>query len=423
MKKLIPVFIVFFICFCKNLSAQNLQYVRTVIDTLAAPGMHGRGYVNDGDKIAAQYIAQSFKDLNLKSFNDNYYQEFKFPINTFPDNMRLCINGINLTPGKDFVVDPSSGSLKGDFKVAVLNKELLQNEKKFLKFKNKDFSHKLMIVDDAGVEKESDKKLFKSMAANPFKAAGILLITDNKFTWSMSKKSLEHFVGKVQKNVIPSKLKNVSVNVNNRFIENYISQNVIGYVEGKEQPDSFIVFTAHYDHLGRMGTNTYFPGANDNASGTAMLLDLANHYTQFPGKYSIAFMAFSAEEVGLIGSEYYTSNPLFPLDKIKFLINLDLMGNGEEGITVVNGTVHEEEFKTLVKLNEQNNYLKEVMRRGKAANSDHYHFSEKGVKSFFIYTMGGSKAYHDIYDVPGQFSLSEYEDLFKLINDFVPTIH
>ena len=423
MKNLFPALLIFFICCCKSPSAQNLPYVRKVIDTLAAPGMHGRGYVNDGDKIAARYIAHSFKALNLKSFKGNYYQEFNFPINTFPGNMGLSINGIDLIPGKDFVADPSSGSGKGNFKAVVFNKEILENEKRFQKFKNTDFSHKLIIVDDAGVETDSLKNLFKAMASNPFKAEGVLMITDNKFTWSMSQKVFKHFVLKVQRNIIPPKVKEISVNVDTRHIDNYPSQNVIAYVEGREQPDSFIVFTAHYDHLGRMGTNTYFPGANDNASGTAMLLDLADYYTKHPPRYSVAFMAFSAEEVGLIGSAYYTEHLLFPLEKIKFLVNLDLMGNGEEGITVVNATEYDKEFKTLVALNAKNSYLKEVYPRGKAANSDHYHFSEKGVKAFFIYTMGGSKAYHDIYDTLDQLPLSEYEDLFQLFTDFVLTIH
>ena len=137
--------------------------------------------------------------------------------------------------------------------------------------------------------------------------------------------------------------------------------------------------------------------------------------------YCFVFIAFAGEEPGLIGSEYFTEHPLFALNKIKFLINLDLLGHGEEGITVVNGTLHKKEFATLVEINNENCYLAEVNIRGKAKNSDHYYFTEKGVPSFFIYTLGKNKAYHDIYDIPETLLFPEYNDLFHLLTDFIAT--
>ena len=192
-------------------------------------------------------------------------------------------------------------------------------------------------------------------------------------------------------------------------------------VRGSLYPDSFIVFTAHYDHLGRMGKQAIFPGANDNASGTAMIIDLARYYAQPANrlKCSILFIAFAGEEAGLIGSKYYTENPLLPLEQIRFLINLDLMGNGEDGVMVVNGALHEPEFNILDSLNKSQQLVKELGKRGKARNSDHYYFSEKGVPAFFLYTQGGSKAYHDIYDVPSAIKLDEFEDIKLLLQGFV----
>ena len=73
----------------------------------------------------------------------------------------------------------------------------------------------------------------------------------------------------------------------------------------------------------------------------------------------------------------------------------------------------------LVELNNRSNYVKQVKKRGKAANSDHFPFSEKGVPAFFIYTRGGIEAYHDIYDLPETLPLTEFEDVFKLIRDFI----
>jgi aminopeptidase YwaD len=85
---------------------------------------------------------------------------------------------------------------------------------------------------------------------------------------------------------------------------------------------------------------------------------------------------------------------------------------------VVNASVFPNEFALLKQVNEKGNYLIKVNSRGKAANSDHYFFSEKGVPAFFMYTLGGIKAYHDIYDISATLPLNEYEDLFNLLLKF-----
>jgi Zn-dependent M28 family amino/carboxypeptidase len=191
------------------------------------------------------------------------------------------------------------------------------------------------------------------------------------------------------------------------------------------QPDSFIVFTAHYDHLGMMGDNTMFPGAHDNASGVAMALDLMKHYANPDNKpyYSVVFIATAAEELGILGSKYFCANPLFGLEKIKFLINLDMVSTGDEGIMVVNGAVFTEEYDKLVKINTEKSYLKAISKRGEAKNSDHWFFYRNGVKCFFIYTLGGVSEYHNIYDKPEALPYTEYNDIFKLLTDFVKTFN
>ncbi|MCY1522427.1 Peptidase family M28 [compost metagenome] len=186
-------------------------------------------------------------------------------------------------------------------------------------------------------------------------------------------------------------------------------------VRGTKHPDSIILITAHYDHLGGMGKSTYFPGANDNASGVSFLLSMARYYAKNPQPYTIAFICFAAEEAGLIGSRYFTENPLLPLAHIRFLINLDLVGTGEQGATVVNATSFPAEFDRLTRINDKEKLLVKINQRGKAANSDHYFFSEKGVPAFFIYTQGGISAYHDVNDRAKTLPFTVYENLFKLL--------
>ncbi len=95
------------------------------------------------------------------------------------------------------------------------------------------------------------------------------------------------------------------------------------------------------------------------------------------------------------------------------------MGSGEEGITVVNATEYPKQFQQLFDINTKKNYLTTIKKRGKAANSDHYWFSENGVPAFFIYTMGPNKNYHDVFDTYENLSFNEYNDLIKLLGEFI----
>jgi aminopeptidase YwaD len=217
------------------------------------------------------------------------------------------------------------------------------------------------------------------------------------------------------------KTKRIKFRLDAQLIKNYQTQNVIGYIKGKTKPDSMVIISAHYDHLGRMGKKTYFPGANDNASGVSMMLELARHYAKPENQpdYTIFFMAFGAEEIGLLGSKYFTEHPYFFLTRIRFMINLDLLGTGDDGMMVVNGTVNPKEFSMLEAINKRKNYLPAIKKRGEAANSDHYYFSENGVPAFFFYTLGGITAYHDIYDKPQTLPLTKFKEVFLLISDFI----
>jgi Zn-dependent M28 family amino/carboxypeptidase len=171
-----------------------------------------------------------------------------------------------------------------------------------------------------------------------------------------------------------------------------------------------------------MGSDVYFPGANDNSSGVALLLTLAKYFSSQPHKYSVAFIATSAEEMGMLGSGHFVENPMFDLGSIVFLVNFDLAGTGEDGIKVVNGSIYKDKFDLLKNLNLEKNYVRSVQIRGPACNSDHCMFHEKGVPCFYIYTLGGIQAYHDIYDKPETLPLTSFENYSRLMIDFFENI-
>ncbi len=360
-----------------QLQAQDVAFARQVVDTLTSTYFWGRGYTKDGMQKAAAYIAGDFENLHLKSFGKTYLQSFNYDVNTFPANMEVELNGDELKPGEDFIVSPDSRGIKGKFELSQIDSVTWGNLK-----------------------------------------ARVFVQLEKKLTWSVSGHPEEYTMIQVDATKFNELPKKIKLDINNKEVENFDAANVIGYVRGTAMPDSFIFITAHYDHLGGMGSKTYFPGANDNASGIALMLNLARYYAAHPAKYSIAFIAFAGEEAGLLGSKYYTEHPLLPLKNISFLINTDLAGTGEEGITVVNASEFPVQFAMMNEVNDAGKYLVKINARGKAANSDHYFFTEKGVPAFFFYTLGGIKAYHDVFDKAATLPLTTHEALFKLIIGF-----
>jgi hypothetical protein len=358
--------------------AQDVASARKWIDTLTSPYFWGRGYTKNGMDKAADYLSQQFALLGLKPIKGNTFsQPFSYPANTFPGKMEVSINGKMLVPGIDFIISPDSRTVKA--------KSSLQQQ---------DSTH---FVD----------------AANR-----IVVSLEDKLTWSVAGDQGDYTVVQVDKKAISATPAAIKADIDSKMVPAFGASNVCGWVKGTVNPDSILVISAHYDHLGGMGDATYFPGANDNASGTSLLLGLAKYYAANPPPFTIAFISFAGEEAGLKGSKYFTDNPLFPLKNIRFVLNLDLQGTGDEGITVVNATEFPRAFSLLNEANDEGRLLAKINARGKAANSDHYWFTEKGVPAFFLYTLGGIKAYHDVFDRAETLPLTEYEDLFKLIVKF-----
>jgi len=412
---------------CNQLFAQDQTYARNLIDTLASPGMSGRGYVNDANNLASKYIASEMERVGLKDFGSGYFQQFSLPMNTFPDSVVLSVNGKHLTPGRDFTVAAFSPDVRGDFKIKMLKSKFFEKPGKLSRLKRKNLSDNLLLINRTGIQKENQRLVDSLVSVNFVNAAGFILQSDKeKLMWSVyrgnTQKTFPAF--EVLTSVMPEKPRHARCNINADFNAEVPVRNVIGYIQGTEVPDSFLVITAHYDHLGMMGSEALFPGANDNASGVSMMLDLARHFAlpENRPRYSMAFLAFAGEEAGLLGSQFYAANPFFPLSQISFLINLDMVGTGSEGITVVNGKTFTTQFDQLVKINADNEYILKVAQRGESCNSDHCPFYKEGVPAVFIYSMGKEfREYHNIYDRPEQLPLSEYEDIFRLIRDFIIT--
>ncbi|MBC7485856.1 MAG: M20/M25/M40 family metallo-hydrolase [Cytophagaceae bacterium] len=400
--------------------SQNMERVKTVIATLSSKQLHGRSPAFEGDRKASTYIESLFRDASLQPVGQSFLQHFSYDTQIFPKKMSLTINGKKLQPGVDFIIDPVSASGKGKAEILYLDST------HFLKTNNRvipDCKNKAVVFDQKYYARLNELPL--EVIQNIYSAACIIEYNHSKLTMSIASKPLSVPFFKLGTVDITSlKSGKCSFQLTSEWKKNYQSQNIVGMIKGSIQPDSFIVFSAHYDHLGHLGKKTYFPGANDNASGISMLNELAHYYSDSLHKpaYSILFIAFGAEEAGLIGSNYFTQHPTVSLKQIKFLLNMDIVGTGDESITVVNGTEYPIQFNRLDSLNKVNRLFPAVVKRGKAANSDHYFFTQKGVPAFFIYTNGKQKAYHDVFDKAETLPLSKYKELFTLFTLFAKTL-
>ncbi|MCI1752082.1 MAG: M28 family peptidase [Flavobacteriales bacterium] len=399
------------------LSAQHPASVtdiaRQYVDTLAAPGMHGRGYVQCGDSLAAEWLSAQFDRIGLEKLDGNRFQPFSFPVNTFPDSVKLRIGGKDLRPGLDFITDPASGSDHGAFNMLRITLEDLSVERKTQTWQT--LEGRIALLRFPATTNRDSLALFAKLAEEVAQHAPVIRQGGAKLTWSVALEALPHAVIELLEGVMPDTATVAVINVKNRLVPKHDARNVFGVVRSKKRNAPWVLVTAHYDHLGQMGPDAIFPGANDNASGTAMLLCLAEWFKAHPPKANLLFISFAGEEAGLLGSSWCAAHPPIDPQRVKLLVNLDLNGTGEDGITVVNAVEQKKVFDKLVAINKRSKDLPQVKPRGPACNSDHCPFAQLGVPAIFIYTMGGVSFYHDVQDRPETLPLTKFDGLYRTL--------
>ena len=178
---------------------------------------------------------------------------------------------------------------------------------------------------------------------------------------------------------------NFSIKIDHREIQ---SKNVVAKLEGGDKKDEYVIYTAHWDHLGRDTTlkgDQIFNGAADNASGCAALLDIAQAYTKLPTppRRSILFLSVTAEEKGLVGSKYYAEHPLYPLNKTAADINMDGINqwgrtNDFTVIGLGNSTL-DDDLTRILKADGRVVRPDAEPEKGFYYRSDHFEFAKEGV--------------------------------------------
>ncbi|MBN2777158.1 MAG: M28 family peptidase [Bacteroidales bacterium] len=423
MKIFLKIVIIFnvLVGFCFVTNAQDKEKTLSRIEVLTSPEYHGRGYVKDGSGKAADYLADQMEEIGLNHFGDDYFQTFTFDVNSFPGKLSVKLDNNKLEPGVDYLIGPATPDVNETFELFLPDSVLLNDTSEFKKLVNRtDFSNKMLVVDYAQTQNVEIKKFYIAVMMRNETFGGVVELIPDELMWAVRTFQQDYPVVKIKRESYIRDAKELSLKVKADFIENFEAKNVIGYIEG-EKKDEFFVFSAHYDHLGRMGKKVYIPGAQDNASGTAMVLDIAEYYKKNKPEYSIVFMLFAAEEAGLLGSVHYVLNPMFDLRKVKMVVNLDLVGTGDDGITIVNGANpdYSDIWQKFEKINIEKEYFTTLKARGEASNSDHYPFHAVGIPAVFIYTMGGQTYYHNPKDKPETLTFTGYNALFNLLLNFV----
>jgi hypothetical protein len=210
-------------------------------------------------------------------------------------------------------------------------------------------------------------------------------------------------------------------------------KNVLAYIEGTDKKEELIVVSAHYDHIG-MRADAVYNGADDNASGTSSVLDIAEAFQmaknagEGPSR-SILCMLVTGEEKGLLGSQYYSENPIFPIENTVANVNVDMIGRiddkykddpnyiyviGSDRLSTDLHNVNAEVNQKYSQIVLDYTYNSEEDPNRFYYRSDHYNFARKGVPAIFFFS-GVHKDYHRTTDTPDKILFDKTEKIARMI--------
>lgn len=400
---------------------------------LASPEFAGRGYLRDGHNRAATFIADEFSDIGLLPIDNSYFRSFELEADLFPSTPSLRIDGQELKVGIDFIPFPGSASgSRRDLELVDLKHGLYDPDKQLSDFTS-DVAGQVVLVRDgipdslASADRNGMESIeYKAFVAASKGAVGMVVATDH-LVYGLSKANAPIPVFEIATASLHGDASMISFELEsspNTLVE---TRNVLGYLpaNSKSKVDSLVLVGAHYDHQGALGEDSFFPGANDNASGVAMLLDIAEHFVERRRSKDVLFVAFSGEEVGLLGSKEFVRSPPVDLSRISLVVNLDMVASAEDGLVVMGGVENVSEFDEISKLalsldgGAPENRAHRIRSRSTTPISDHYPFFEAGIRSLYFYTNKGTQPYHSVLDVPETLEWDDYNFTKSLIIRFL----
>ena len=400
-----------------SLQAQDLAHYQRIIKELSSSKYQGRGYAKNGANKAGKYLQKEFEKAGV---DEVVCQPFTIDINTFSGKMKLWADGKKLTPGVDYSMREYSPGMHGTFPVYHVDTLNFDPDRMYADLAKPEYAN-CLVACEFWFAYRHGKDFARLQKPGECTNAGLI------YLWPAPIKFFKAYGHRVvDKPIIwmtpeaVGDVKTIRAKIDNKFLKDYECFNVIAKVEGRLH-DSCYVFTAHYDHLGNLGKHVYYAGANDNASGTAAIVTLAAYYAQNQPEYDMYFIAFSGEDANLRGSEYYAQHPLVPLEQIKYLFNLDMIGDNNPVQYCEVSDEGMRGFTLFEQINQEHHYFEALNRGQIAANSDHYPFASRHVPCIFLENQEGDafQYYHTIFDTYETVRFESYEPVFKLVRDFI----
>ena len=436
--------------------------LKTHLYIVASKEMEGRETATEGQRKAAAYIQDHFQKLGLAPGNGSSYLQ-AFPVYRDKDGKTsIEVNGKDFTDimgyGSaneatyylsevvfvgDGLTDSTHDSYKG---LDVAGKAVLvmpgkpnSNYRRRITDPGSNFVenarlHGAAVVLYVSASTRGGRSFGGNMYTNAFKpTAGpnVFFVSDAVGKAIMGADHYKSDSAAVKNGNAQSKTFKAEVILQNRkTIERLESTNVLGVLEGTDKKDEYLFITAHYDHIGKHGDEINY-GADDDGSGTVAILEMAEAFVKAKqeGKgprRTIVFMCVSGEEKGLWGSEYYSENPIFPLDKTTADLNIDMIGRidptrkrkdsanyvyvvGDDKLSSDLRPISESVNKKYTKLDLDYKFNDPNDKERIYYRSDHYNFARKGVPVIF-YFNGVHADYHRPTDTPDKIG---YEMLAK----------
>jgi len=449
-----------------------LEHVRT----LASDEYGGRGPGQPGIEMAAEYIAGRFKEWGLKpgGVDGTYFQPFdvRGDKQLVEDKASLKLSSLDreLELHKDWRPFPFTQMEDFDGPLAFAGYGISAETHGYDDFKDFDAEGKVLLIfryeprsedeeADFGGKTPSNYSLFTTKARTAASKGAKALIVVNPPRRDAEKDELYEWDGGGQSYRLP--MVHVTREVANQLLKRagmpdletlqrqldterkplsadlkdstatcaigveraaIKTRNVIGLLEGKDAPDEYIVVGGHYDHMGISGSGDekrIYNGADDNASGTSGVLELARAFAQSGERprRSILFMTFSAEERGLLGSKHYVDHPTVPIEKIKAMVNFDMIGRLKQDKLEVWGVSTGREFHDLLQKHGADlgvKYGEPPADNNMFGRSDHASFHRKDIPVMFPFT-GLHREYHKPED---DFDLIDGEGAARLLYMF-----
>jgi hypothetical protein len=215
--------------------------------------------------------------------------------------------------------------------------------------------------------------------------------------------------------------------------ERRTTANIIGRLAGSDPQlkEQAVVIGAHYDHLGRSVEGALDPekegeihnGADDNASGTAGMLELAQYFSARSPRprRSLIFMAYSGEELGLLGSAHYVNHPTFPLEQTIAMINMDMIGRMKDSTLVVQGVGTAPQWQPLIERLHQQQFNLALKKEGPGP-SDHSSFYQKNIPVLFFFTNNLHEDYHRVTDDADKINAEGEARILRFIAEVVTEV-